>query len=285
MDSIKKKMITLSAATEEATARAERFEEETIRNADNADKFEEQVRQIQKKMQTMEGSFDSCTEQLFEVSLKLEEKEKAYNNTEGDVGGLTRRALLLEDSVDRSEERLAKAVSELAKQSNRADGAVKKRNHLENENSTKEEENDKLENQLKTEKFTLAESERKYDDIARKHSTKELELERSNERGSIDEKKIMDLEEELKTVGQKLQQLEVSEEKVLGREETYRIQIAELMAKLKLQDIKEENATLNIVRLNVRIDQTEEDFLNEKLRIKTISDSLNNVFSDMLENE
>merc|ERR1719510_144389 len=88
-------------------------------------------------MQTMEGSFDSCTEQLFEVSLKLEEKEKAYNNTEGDVGGLTRRALLLEDSVLRSEERLAKAVTELAKQSNRADGAVRKRQQLENENSTK----------------------------------------------------------------------------------------------------------------------------------------------------
>jgi len=282
MDSIKKKMITLTAATEEATARAEKFEIETIKNADNADKFEEQVRQIQKKMQTMEGSFDSCTEQLFEVSLKLEEKEKAYNNTEGDVGGLTRRALLLEDSVLRSEERLAKAVSELAKQSNRADGAVRKRQQLENENSTKEEENDKLEGSLKADKFTLAESERKYDDIARKLSTKEDELERSNERGAIDEKKIMDLEEELKTVGQSLQQLEVSEEKALKREETYQVQIADLMGKLKLQELKEENATMNIQRLNVRIDQTEEDFLNEKLRIKNISDSLNKVFCDML---
>jgi hypothetical protein len=48
-----------------------------------------------------EGQFDSCTEQLFEVSLKLEEKEKAYNNTEGDVGGLSRRALLLEEDVER----------------------------------------------------------------------------------------------------------------------------------------------------------------------------------------
>merc|ERR1719402_1183685 len=51
-------------------------------------------------MQSMEGSFDLCTEQLFEVSLKLEEKEKAYNNTEGDVGGLSRRALLLEEDVE-----------------------------------------------------------------------------------------------------------------------------------------------------------------------------------------
>jgi hypothetical protein len=49
---------------------------------------------------------------------------------------------------------------------------VKKRISLENENSRKEEENDKLENQLKDDKFTLAESERKYEDIARKLATK-----------------------------------------------------------------------------------------------------------------
>ena len=33
-------------------------------------------------------------------------------------------------------------------------------------------------------------------------------------------------------------------------------------------ELKEENATMNIQRLNVRIDQTEEDLLNEKLKIK-----------------
>jgi hypothetical protein len=49
---------------------------------------------------------------------------------------------------------------------------VKKRISLENDNSRKEEENDKLENQLKDDKFTLAESERKYEDIARKLATK-----------------------------------------------------------------------------------------------------------------
>merc|ERR1711974_459462 len=101
----------------------------------------------------------------------------------------------------------------------RADGAVRKRQTLENDNSNKEEENDKLENQLKDDKFTLAESERKYEDIARKLATKEDELERSNERCTSGEKKIIDLEEELKVVGQNLQQLEVSEEKALQRED------------------------------------------------------------------
>merc|ERR550519_1614049 len=233
-------------------------------------------------MQTMEGSFDACTEQLFEVTLKLEEKEKAYGNAESDVGAQCRRTLLLEEDVERSEERLAKAVSELAKQSQRADGAVRKRQTLENDNSSKEEENDKLEVQLKDDKYTLAESERKYEDIARKLATKEDELTRSNERCTGGEKKIIDLEEELKVVGQNLQGLEVSEEKALKREEDYQRQIKELMDRLKTAEDFEEVATMNIQRLNVRIDQIEEDLLTEKMKIKSVSDDLEKTFTDML---
>ena len=59
---------------------------------------------------------------------------KAYSSAEGDVGGLSRRALLIEEEVERSEERLAKAVTELAQQSKRADAAIKKRQFLENSN-------------------------------------------------------------------------------------------------------------------------------------------------------
>ena len=83
-----------------------------------------------------------------------------------------RRALLLEEELEKSDVRLAKAVTELAKQSQRGDGAVRKRQQLENDNAIKEEENDKLENQVKSDRFTLAESERKYEDIARKLATK-----------------------------------------------------------------------------------------------------------------
>jgi len=282
MDSIKKKMITLSRATEEAQTRAHKFQMENEKWTEICDKHEEQLKNIQKKIQAMEGSFDCCTEQLFEVSLKLEEKEKAYTNTEGDVGGLSRRCMLMEEELEKSDIRLAKAVTELAKQSQRADGAVRKRQQLENENSSKEEENDKLENQLKNDKFTLAESERKYEDIARKLSTKEDELERGNERCTNGETKIMELEDELKKVGQNLQDLEVREEKAMKREEEFQHTILDLMNRLKNAEIREENGNMNISRLNVRIDQTEEDLVCEKIKIKDVSDALDKTFTDML---
>ena len=44
MDSIKSKMLTLSQATSDATARALVYDEELMKNNELADKFEEQVR-------------------------------------------------------------------------------------------------------------------------------------------------------------------------------------------------------------------------------------------------
>merc|ERR1712038_2239790 len=233
-------------------------------------------------MQALEGQFDSCTEQVFEITLKLEKKEKAYSNAEGDVGALSRRVCLIEEEVERSEERLAKAVTELAGQSQRADAAIKKRQQLENLNSANEEQGDKLESQLKEVKFTMAESERRFEDIARKLATMEGESERSLDRCSSGEKKISDLEEELRLVGQNLQQLEVSEEKALQREENFQNQIQNLAQNLKAAVNRDESATMNVQRLNIRIDQIEEDLLSEKMKIKHVSDDLDSTFDDMI---
>ncbi len=128
----------------------------------------------------------------------------------------------------------------------------------------------------------LEDSERKFEDISRKLSTLETELDRTNERCELVENKIISLEEELKVVGQNLQQLEVSEEKAIKREENYQKQLRDLRERLKMAETRDENATMNIGRLNIKIDQTEETLLTEKLKIKKVSDDLNQTFDDML---
>ena len=71
MDSIKKKMEKLANETAEAEARIAHFEEIKAANEAEAEKFEEQLRNIQKKMQAMESQFDVCTEDLFNQTVKL----------------------------------------------------------------------------------------------------------------------------------------------------------------------------------------------------------------------
>ena len=53
------------------------------------------------------------------------------------------------------------------------------------------------------------------------------------------------------------------------------------MERLKTTETRAENAEMNIQRLNIRIDQIEDDLLAEKLKIKSISDDLDGTFRDM----
>merc|ERR1712013_167477 len=282
MDSIKKKMEKLASETAEAEGRIKKYDEIKAGHEQEAEKFEEQVRNLQKKMQVMESQFDVCTEDLFNQSIKLEEMEKKAGNAENEVSALRGRLILLQENNEKQEERLCKATLELCGACMRADQAVRKRIELENEVSSNEESIDSLDKQLSDSKFTLGESESKYEDIARKLSTLEADSVRGNERAEGAEKKIQDLEEELKVVGNNLQQLEVGEEKTIHREETLQMEIMDLRNKLKGSEYRGEQAEMNIQRLNVRIDQTEEDLLSEKMKIKRISDELNQTFDDMI---
>merc|ERR1711892_7305 len=196
-------------------------------------------------MQAMESAFDVCTEDLFNQTVKLEEMEKKAGNAESEVSSLRSRLILLQENNEKQEERMAKATLELAGSCLRADQAIRKIFR----------ENYQLLKQMQGEEMKWQ---------------KELK------------KKIMDIEEELKVVGQNLQTLEVGEEKTIQREEKSQEEILELVYKLKRSDYRGEQAEMNIQRLNVRIDQVEADLLGEKYKIKKISDDLNQVFEDMI---
>jgi len=275
-------MEKLANETAEAEGRIAHFEEIKAQNEVEAEKYEEQVRNIQKKMQAMESAFDVCTEDLFNQTVKLEEMEKKAGNAESEVSSLRSRLILLQENNEKQEERMAKATLELAGSCLRADQSVRKRTELENAVFSNEEAIDNLDKQLGESKVTLSDSESKYEDISRKLSTLESDARRGNDLAEGAEKKIMDIEEELKVVGQNLQTLEVGEEKTIQREEKSQEQIMELAYKLKRSEYRGEQAEMNIQRLNVRIDRVEEDLLSEKCKIKKISDELNQTFEDMI---
>ena len=275
-------MDKLANETAEAEGRIAHFDEIKAQNEAEAEKYEEQVRNIQKKMQAMESAFDVCTEDLFNQTVKLEEMEKKAGNAESEVSSLRSRLILLQENNEKQEERMAKATLELAGSCLRADQAIRKRTELENAVFSNEEAIDNLDKQLGESKVTLSDSESKYEDISRKLSTLVADARRGNEMAEGAEKKIMDIEEELKVVGQNLQTLEVGEEKTIQREEKSQEQIMELAYKLKRSEYRGEQAEMNIQRLNVRIDRVEEDLLSEKYKIKRISDELNQTFEDMI---
>ena len=58
-----------------------------------------------------ELSYDVAIEDLFNLSIKLEEKEKVLANAEGEVGSGIRRIFLLEGEAEKREIRLATEVN------------------------------------------------------------------------------------------------------------------------------------------------------------------------------
>ena len=89
------------------------------------------------------------------------------------------------------------------------------------------------ENQLKEAKQMVEESDIKYDEVARKLAMVEGDLQRAEERAESGENKIVDLEEELRVIGENLKALEVAEEKAQQREEEYKKQVEHIF---KLDD-------------------------------------------------
>merc|ERR1719471_1260965 len=215
-------------------------------------------------MQAMESQFDVCTEDLFNQTIKLEEMEKKAGNAEGEVSALRSRLILLQENNEKQEERLCKSTLELAGACMRADDAVKKRTEFENGVSSNEESIDALDKQLEESKFTLSASESKFDDISRKLATLEADAARGNERAEIAEKKIIDIEEELRVVGQNMQTLEVGEEKTIKREEKLQAEIMDLRNKLKASDYMGEQAEMKIKKISDELNQTFEDMLTMK---------------------
>ena len=93
---------------------------------------------------------------------------------------------------------------------------------------------------------------------------------------------ISELEEQLRAVGENMKQLEVSEEKALQREEKFKEQIRHVVMRLKEADKRAEYGEMNITKLNIRIDDIEDEIVREKLKIKHVSDELSDTFDDML---
>ncbi|XP_045484234.1 tropomyosin-2 isoform X8 [Pieris rapae] len=209
-------------------------------------------------------------------------KNTALKRAESEVAALNRRIQLLEEDLERSEERLATATAKLAEASQAADESERARKVLENRSLADEERMDALENQLKEARFLAEEADKKYDEVARKLAMVEADLERAEERAETGESKIVELEEELRVVGNNLKSLEVSEEKATQREETFESQVKLLDASLKEAEARAEFAERSVQKLQKEVDRLEDELVAEKEKYKDIGDDLDTAFVELI---
>ncbi|XP_042241073.1 tropomyosin isoform X16 [Homarus americanus] len=200
---------------------------------------------------------------------------------EGEVAALNRRIQLLEEDLERSEERLNTATTKLAEASQAADESERARKCLENRANMEDDRVGILETQLAQAKHIAEEADKKYEEVARKLAMVEADLERAEERAETGESKIVELEEELRVVGNNLKSLEVSEEKAAQREDNFEEQIKELTHRMREAEARAEFAERSVQKLQKEVDRLEDELVIQKERYKSITDELDQTFTEM----
>jgi chromosome segregation ATPase len=284
MDAIKKKMQSLKTETDGLFSQIRGLEDETKKSNVFNIQCDCDIRDLSKKLAILESDNDVTNDKLVASLAKLEETEKNLKCTEEEVNGMTRRQALMEEEVRKAECNLANTVTVLAITSKKADSILKKVKHYESKTMRNEVEIEELDKTVRETKKMANDSEQKLDEMSRRLGVQEEECKRSIERATTADTKILELEEELSSVGENMKQLEISAEKAQQREEKLKEQIHGLMGKLKNSEARYEYGEMNITKLNQRIDDIEDDIYREKLKIKKVSDELNETFDDMLNN-
>ncbi|XP_072153107.1 uncharacterized protein [Bemisia tabaci] len=200
---------------------------------------------------------------------------------ESEVAALNRRIQLLEEDLERSEERLATATAKLAEASQAADESERQRKILENRSLADEERMDALENQLKEARFLAEEADKKYDEILSKFNMKEAGLSYILIQDDSQEEKIVELEEELRVVGNNLKSLEVSEEKATQREESFEERVKALSEQLKEAEARAEFAERSVQKLQKEVDRLEDDLVLEREKNKQLQEEMEATLHDI----
>merc|ERR1712020_539142 len=126
---------------------------------------------------------------------------------------------LMETEVMKADTNLADTVTKLALTSKDADSILKKVKHYESKTMRNEVEIEEMDKSVKETKKMADDSETKLDEMSRGLGIQEEECKRSNEMAQTAEAKIVELEDELSSVGENMKQLEISAEKAQQREE------------------------------------------------------------------
>ncbi|KOB78933.1 Tropomyosin-1 [Operophtera brumata] len=121
MDAIKKKMQAMKLEKDNAMDKADTSEQQARDANLRADKVNEEVRELQKKLLQVEEDLVLNKNKLEQANKDLEEKEKLLTSTEADVAAMNRKVQQIEEDLEKSEERSGTAQQKLLEAQQSAD--------------------------------------------------------------------------------------------------------------------------------------------------------------------
>ena len=281
LDTIKKKMAQMKNDKDMAIQRAEENEQRAIELEDAIRVAENEHNGLLKNITSLDLTVDTAAEQLTETTAKLEEANKNTANSELEISALQRRIYLITEDLSKVEERFKVMSEQFTDKSKLADESEKARGKFESLGFENDEKMSVLEKQVSEALAVAADADKRFDETNRRLAIMEVDLERAEDRAEIAETKTLELEEELKVVGNNMKILEASEQEAIQREESYAEQIKECTTRLKEAEQRAETGERTMAKLQAEVDRLEEELQEGKDKYKDMSDELEQTLNDL----
>jgi tropomyosin-1 len=281
MDAIKKKMQAMKTEKEAAFDKADQLEQKLGEQKLVSEKHGEEIAVLQKRVVQIETDMGVAKVSLTEVTEKLETSNKNVSTAEGEVQTLTKKVRGQEEEFESATNKQLAASEKLEQATKAADDSERARKVLENRMVNDEERIVQLEKELEDTILLGEESDRKFEEASRKLATTEVDLSRAEAGLEAAEAKCIELEEELKVVGNNMKSLEIFETEAAQRAETYEETIRDLTERLTDAESRVSDAERTTQLLQKEVDKLEEELTAQKDKYKVINNELDSTFAEL----
>jgi len=281
MVAIKKKMHGMKQKKEEAFDKADQFEQKLVEHKAISEKNGEAIMNLQKRIYQIQTDMMTAQTTSEETSNKQEATSKALTTAETEVAAIAKRVMQMEEDYDATETKLAHTSLKLAEATKAADDSERGRKVLEERVLHDEERIQILEKELEITILFGEEADRKYEETARKLAITEVDLERSESRVEAAEAKIIELDEELKVVGNNMKSLEIAEQEAAIRQESFEMMIQNLTDRLRDAETRATEAERNVTKLQKEVDRIEDELASERDKFRMVTNELDVTFTEL----
>jgi len=281
MEAIKKRMQAMKLEKENAFDKADQLEQKLGEQKLVFEQHDEEIKVLQKRIVQIGGDLELAKTSLTETTEKLDSANKKLETAQGEVQSITKTVGNKEEDFENTTNRLQAATEKLELATKAADDSDRGTKVLENRMATDEERIVVLEKELEDTILAGEDSDRKFEEASRKLATTDVDVTRAEAGLEAAEAKCVELEEELKIVGNNMKSLEIFEEEAAVRAENFEETIRDLTERLKDAEDRVSEAERTAVILQKEVDKLEDELIAERDKYKVINNELDSTFAEL----
>lgn len=236
---------------------------------------------LKNKMQGLRDEMEKTKQQLDSKTLELEQERALRSKAEEDLQTLTKKLSMVEDEYEDAQNRLQQTNEKVIELGKCSDENERARRALESRQFMDDDRIVSLEQQVKEAKAACEDAENKFEEVARKLSLCETELERAEERATAAEAQVKQLDTELHVISSTLKSLEISESNATQKEGTYEETIVQLTEKLKDAEARSMEMDRQVNKLQKEVDTFEEELQTAREENKKLRDEFDAAYQEI----